>query len=288
MALSVYDDNEEVKSAFERAFARSGDLNARFVSVHLKTAESDLPEDLNGLNVALAFDTREGPIILYSAMTRAELAKDMRFNALLGRRGIGFRKTPFRIQAVVDLVDKLACDEKTEDLLAQKLVNGFIKPGLMSILRHALENAIGNESQDRIQMILKRARHEIGMTGPDETIIANILDRSEKPAEGMFPGQSFPGVFCDIEGTILLDGNQINHPLVDRLHDFEKEGQPVTLWTGGDVEELANRMILAELPWKVIPKQILAGSTVWTVFDDESYGDFVDKYNIQCEDFHRL
>jgi len=285
--MDIYDDNAPFKHSLKSAFAALGEPDVSLVNVNLKERESDMRIFHNGLNVALSLDPQKAPIILYSMMSRVSLSKEMRFHALMGTRHIGFMKVPFEVRKVIELASELKDDQKVEDMLAWKLLRGFKQEALMGTLRHDLGNAL-NVDEARIQEVLQTAREKAGMTGADEDIIAEIMNPDWKPEEGMFPGERFSGVYCDIEGVLILKGGQINNNVVEILRSYERDGQPITLWTGGDTEKLSIKMIVAGLPWKVIPKQIFSGSTVQTVFDDESYEAFTEKYGIQCEGFTQI
>ena len=157
----------------------------------------------------------------------------------------------------------------------------------MGTLRHDIRYAIG-AGGEKLQQFLEKARSKAGLTGTDDEIIFQIESWTVPEEEkGLFSGEYFPGVFCDIEGCLLRDDG-INEQLAEELKKLEEAGQPITLWTGGDIKVLGQRAQSAKLPWKVVSKWTLVDSRVETVFDDETKDEFTEKYRISFEHFSQV
>ncbi len=170
--------------------------------------------------------------------------------------------------------------------LAQRMLGVVQKQELMGILRHDLGNALRYDSA-RVQAILQRARDEARLTGTDEELIAVIENSQAEISEGLFPGEYFPGIFCDLEGCLLKDDG-VNEEVRSTLEAYEQKGQPITLWTGGDLKELSKKARMARLPWKMVSKRALVGSKVEIVLDDEPKENFLRKYRIECREFSQI
>jgi len=115
-------------------------------------------------------------------------------------------------------------------------------------------------------------------------IIYSLLKDKNIKEYKPFDGQTLPGTFVDIEGT-LITNEGLNEGLVDRLHTLPQES--VTIWTGGDVKKYAKVCQQHNLPWKILPKQIFGGVTVEHAIDDLNSTDLKQMYGFTCTDLQK-
>lgn len=142
--------------------------------------------------------------------------------------------------------------------------------------------------------VAEKARNELGWEGTTREIgeklreAAEELRKKERPMEDFVASESegyYPGVFCDVEGTLLdPETDCLNMELLKKLERISKE-KPVTIWTGGDFEEITKELVGRGINKIVISKNWLTGSKVETVIDDMNESDFEEVYGIQAENF---
>ncbi len=78
------------------------------------------------------------------------------------------------------------------------------------------------------------------------------------------------GVFCDVEGTLLIQG-ALNKPLANYLSCLHEKGVPVTIFTGGDIEKLTRELITRGFSEVLLPirkKDEFFGHCLEVLIDD--------------------
>ncbi len=120
----------------------------------------------------------------------------------------------------------------------------------------------------------------------DEGVIDFIYD-SLKNREEVRKGENLTGVYCDVEGTILVDGN-VNQKVVEQLSQYEAEGKQVTLWTDGDAGQLQALLQSKGVSYPVCQKADFAGSQVEIAIDDMDELAFTARTKIQALTFIRI
>lgn len=121
---------------------------------------------------------------------------------------------------------------------------------------------------------------------PDDEIIDFIYD-SLKNREEVRKGESLAGVYCDVEGTILVNGN-VNQEVVEQLSQYEADGKQVTLWTDGDTEQLKALLQSKGVSYPVCRKADFAGAQVEIAIDDMDELAFTARTKIQALTFIRI
>jgi hypothetical protein len=211
-----------------------------------------------------------------------------KFNAFMAKKGCGFLQLPFSSNQLFSKYNELLNSEKEEDLLAIEInrINSFETK--MAQIQHRSYRSVGVNS-DRDKEIVAKAifeSRELGLSGSDEEIINQIINFKHQPKNSIFAGKFFPGVFCDLEGTLLKDGI-VDRVILEFLRNFS-EKKPITLWTGGKVEELKKILISNHIPWKLISKYDLTGAEVEIAYDDEDFSVFFEKYAIKVRNFNKI
>jgi len=246
------------------------------ILVHAETASSRMR--LAGLDVALTKVNDGRPILVqtFLDLDRGMLIMDERYHALRGYPNVGFARLPASATELAGAIEKIANQTRPIDPLAIALLGVKDPEETLIILKHDLGHAEKPGDPAKIAEILVRAR-KAGLVDDDETtlkLIRMAITTSLQP----FAGQQFPDVFCDIEGTLLING-QLNDQVVAYLREQAKT-RPITLWTGGDVK--AYRQQLSKLlPWKVVSKWLFSGVSVETVVDDQSQDRLEETYGLK-------
>lgn len=256
-----------------------------------RPGHNDELSDFKGLDVALTLNPDKSPIIFCSFMPESYFtSKDFssRFHALMAKKRVAFMQIPFTPDMIVVKYKELIGDKKEEDLLAIEInrINQFeIK---ISTIRHDFGRYFKENSDYAKQMTSKAVTQarEVGLIGSEEEVIEQIMNFKHLPKNSVLAGKFFPGVFCDVEDT-LLQGNSINQTMFGLLKNFSEE-KPITLWTGGDIEKLGKILAQNGITWKLVSKYDLAGAEVEIAYDDEDFSVFFEKYGVKVKNFNKI
>jgi len=288
MSLEIIDDQgSPIVAALQRVLTTlkpDSSIDTYLININMKGSEEGHRVSRKGLDEALRLIPATKPVILFSIENEEHLMTDPRFRSLIGMKKVGFISALGIIPGVFKLYEQLAGDEKIEDTVAVKLGELDSKDQKMGFLRHDLKSYLDAQG---IARIAQRAREEIGLVGTDEEIAQQIRDYERPLTKGIFAGQRLPGIFCDVEDTLLVkDG--VNQKVLQILNEYADKGQPVTLWTGGDVEAIVKQLRKHGIVWKLVSKYDFEGATVETAIDNESQDDFEGKYRIKPEQFVQI
>ena len=80
-------------------------------------------------------------------------------------------------------------------------------------------------------------------------------------------GEKIQGVYCDIEGTLLING-ELNSACLRLLKQYESEGKVITLWTLGDTNKLSRQLENLSVHYPVKSKLDFAGAEGEIIIDD--------------------
>lgn len=258
------------------------------------TKSEQKKSDFAGLDLGLRIDRKEKPMIICSFMSEDFFLKEeilsSKFSALVAQKGVGFMRLPFSSTELHEKYVELVEDEKQEDLLAIEINNLVNFNNIISNIRHKIHYRLDNGSESDKKIIAEaivEARERLGLSGTDEGIIKQIVNFSSEE-QSPFIGKHFPGVFCDIENTLLING-EVNQGLLKKLRGLS-ETMPITLWTGAvlEIDSLKKKLIQEHITWKLVSKTLFSGAEVDIAFDDESYEDFFKKYNVKVKDFIKV
>jgi hypothetical protein len=103
-----------------------------------------------------------------------------------------------------------------------------------------------------------------------------------------------PGVFCDLEGTLIKRGH-LNFDVLEKLNNYElRNNKRITLWTGGDTreyEEILDKIGLNKKKlsnWPIKSKTAFMGKTVEIAIDDLPEEEIETSYGIRAKKFIRV
>lgn len=108
--------------------------------------------------------------------------------------------------------------------------------------------------------------------------------RKNMEREEIMKGESIQGVFCDIEGTLIING-EINKEILEKLNLYEKEGKMITLWTDGDKNELQKILDENSIKYLLQSKFDYAGAVAEIVIDDSDENTFNARTKIYAKEF---
>lgn len=125
----------------------------------------------------------------------------------------------------------------------------------------------------------------LGNATPKE--IFEFLESVSDSREEVMKGKRIAGVYCDVEGTILVN-EQLNQKVVTLLHEYEQQGKIVTIWTDGNIEELKQKLESFGVIYPVKSKFDHAGAIAEIVIDDQDEYTFGARTKISAEKFIKV
>lgn len=225
---------------------------------------------------------KERPIIFYSFDNQEQL--EMRghpASRLFYRSDVGFVKMPVQLEELKKLYDTLVSGKKIANPAAEAFFGIKVKQNFISILLHDFSH------KDLRPKVLEKAKKEFGFEGSEDEI-ANQLRFAQGEAADLaeveeWKGKTFPGVFCDIEGTLFFD-TKIKNEVLEMLKKYS-ETKPVTLWSGGDLEETKEKLIANGVVYPLVSKYAFKGCRVEIVIDDLPQAGFEERYKICSREY---
>lgn len=225
---------------------------------------------------------KERPVIFYSFDLQGRL--EMRghpASRLFYKKDVGFVKMPVELVELKKIYDILVSGKKIANPAAEALFGIKAKKNIISILLHDFSH------KNLRPKVLEKAKKEFGFTGSEDQV-EKSLRLAQGESAGMaenkeWKGKVFPGVFCDIEGTLLFI-NKIKSNVLEKLKKYSKT-KPVTLWSGGDLEEIKKKLVANGIVYPLVSKYAFEGSKVEVIIDDLAQDEFEKRYKISSEKY---
>jgi hypothetical protein len=144
------------------------------------------------------------------------------------------------------------------------------------------------EDQAKFQkcMNLVKDRFPSFVNATDTEIVKFLQSVSESRPEVM-KGQKISGVYCDVEGTLLID-EKINETVLMLLQKYETEGKTITIWTDGDIAEIEPKLRTLGVTYPIKSKFDHAGAIAEIAIDDQDEFTFGARTKISAEKFIRV
>lgn len=284
--MKIFADDEQGTETIDALVTSIRDSNAMVVFLERKTGYSNR-QDIAGLNDVLTHAPSGTPIIMLGWMspTMSHYANDPRWHAALGYPNVVFRRLPEGLNDLNNAFEEATGKNRPADPLAIALLTVKTTQTAARVLHHDLSYA--ERSSEGMAEWLERARKQFGEKTEVELIETVGRVRSEEATEGQLAGKAFPDTCVDVEGT-LFDYNGTFQPTVLENAIAQAHGQPITIWTDGDMN--ATRKILREhrVPYKLVSKQALAGATVDSVIDNLPEAEFREAYNVRYNHYTQV
>lgn len=245
-----------------------------------------------GLDFASDLETGGAPMIICSFLPENFFLRDpylsKKLFAILAKKKSSFLKLPFEPEDLYKKYIEILNQDREEDSLALDIGRIQAYNDVMGSIQHRIGRYFRDDSDYAKALIAKavaEARSKLNLAGSDEEIASQIRYFKHKGGDALFAGKFFPGVFCDIEGTLLING-EVNSRMLEKLQEFS-ETKPITLWTGNTVgiDEIRKILVSKGIHWKLVPKIEFRGAEVEMAFDDEEFDLFFEKYGIKVREF---
>lgn len=282
MRIIESEEGDQVVKSFERAlpfFGIKKDMPLILVNADIAIFESD--RRMHKIIDEIETGT-ERPIIFYSFDSQERLEiKGHPASRLFYRSDVGFVKMPVKLEEVKKLYDLLISGNKIANPAVEAFFYTQTKQNLINILLHDFSHGKFRPN------VLEKVKKEFGFIGDKEEVKSFLEGVSRDEQTGglakEWENKTFPGVFCDIEGTLFFE-NKIKKEVLDMLKKYAGT-RPVTLWTGGDLEETKKKLVANGIFYPLISKYPFKGCKVEVVIDDLSRGHFEEKYKICSREY---
>mgnify|MGYP001577192225 CR=1 FL=1 len=274
--LKVYDKEGPIKAAMERVMGvmLPDDANVVFASIeNFDDAKKDLEAGM--------------PVIFYGFDSEASVRYQGKPAVpWFYSKNAAYFRVPFELVEMVAMYKKIVAGEKIE--------NPAVKLAARFGYRHNLIGKILHDMHYKPEENLKLAKKEFGITGSIDEIRAKLNKLREASGEDVglakevVGDKMIPGVFCDVEGTLILnDRSKVNSDILSTLEQMKDK--PVTLWTGGDVKEVEKVLIGLKIrDFPVVGKNVFKGCEVEIVYDDLDEKEFQKQYGIKAKKYIRV
>lgn len=284
---------DSLKEGLEKNYASFADQNFCLVQLEQKQHQTDLRQQLVGLDIALGLvEQNRDPIIIFGFLS-PEMCIQQRpreWFALMGYPHVVYGRIPetLRPEGLQKAIDEVRAGVRQPDPLAIALLHTTQREDTIGILRHDLCHA--QRDENRMKQWEETARGIFGEKTRDELIaLVETIFPDRNIEKQPFAGRKFPDVCVDMEGT-LFDGDGNFRPEILSLAEEKANSGPITIWTGGNingalVRERKKRLYRESVCYKIIAKQTLSGAGVKVVIDDMPEWEFQATYSIRYEEY---
>lgn len=243
-----------------------------------------IADQLNEKLVAEIEETKERPMLICSLAMNKQAAEWNMIGRLLAEDDVCYTTLPFRISQGISLLNEVwegRPAQKTAEMLAYAAEAKKMRVGVL------LHDMHPGKSRDAIERAMRSAEKDFGFTGSADEVRMQLeaLRDSLKGAaiSSVSSGGVIPGVFCDVDGT-LLKGDELISGSLERLRQAAGK-RLIMLWTGGNLKEVKQRLMAVGIGYALMAKYDFAGCTVEMAIDDAPAAEIERIYGIKAEEF---
>ena len=242
-----------------------------------------------GYGITIAMNAlRKDPkakILLYGVLPMAYLRKQKpEIDIVLKHDNVRLMEIPFRFEDLGTVFQKskeLVAGGYTVSDEAGKYL-GTIFHDLRYVPNWDSAEAYGNT---KFQSIMEKVKDYFpGFTESTPEAIIEFLKSVSDARKEVMKGVKISGVYCDVEGTILVEG-QLIQKVVTKLEGYEQQGKTITLWSDGNIDELKQKLEALGIAYPLKSKFDHAGAIAEIVIDDQDEYTFGARTKISAEKF---
>lgn len=238
-----------------------------------------IPSDEKKIDEAFTINP-ENPLLLVGFDDKERMKDNLKLTAILARPRCAYVKLPCELEDLHEAVREVKAEPRKQMAIAlEKVAELEETKKQVGYIKHLNCYREGDAEQIR-----KLAEEMIGWVGTGEEIMKRLAEfRSEREMARHFSGATIPGVFCDVEGTLLDWNGNLNQEVVAILEKHEAEGKAVSLWSGGDPKEILQK--IKGVKWPFLSKYDFEGCTMEIVIDDVPSTKLEKDYGIQAKQY---
>ena len=245
-------------------------------------SDEECRSNRKGIGIALdllAADYKQ-PIIMLGWRPESGYAVTLEGNVLFSFPKVGYLQLPGDSNIWSEIYREVAVcrqNHKVANPLALPMLQLGDRVNGLGALKHDAKYVEGDPQSDRSQAWLSKARFLFG-NRPLEELVAAVNAAELETLPGRFQGQEFPGLFVDIEGTLVVDG-ALNVDVLEQIKAADAAQRPVTLWSGGDLAAMRKMVSGLGMRRLVVAKADFRGAKVEEAIDNEP----LDSYGIEAQ-----
>lgn len=294
--MEIIDDNDALKNGIER-YLSLVDMPPEtqgftFINVNVHEGRDDGLTDKFGTREALRRISLGEKVVLYGfesaqLLYSQDRSENTRFMKVMAQ------PTSLYIQVLRmrDELTKELAEPKFYHLAMDLIGDAVLSENVAGVLLHGL---VPETRSSRVS----DARRNLGLKGTDEEVIEELKRLRNNGARLVYSG-IIPGMFVDVEGTLMSKSERINDSVLERMIDYSRTG-PVTIWTGGnlkDIQELIGPLFTDACIKKgsrlytrtpIFNKNHFRGCTVELVLDNEEEETFFKGYEIKTQKYVKV
>lgn len=274
--IKVLESNDPIRMSLERALPVFLGKEANVVVANIEKLGEVKPELERGI-----------PVLFYGFESEVSLRRQGHTAVpFFYRKNTAYFQMPAELICMATAYRDILEGKKLENeavILVSKV--GYRK-NLVGILLHDIHpGKYGCEKR------LATAKREFGISGTIEEVrvqLEKLREHKAGPVKELIGDKIVSGVFCDVEGTLILDsleGEPVNQEVLKQLEKYAKT-KSVTLWTGGDLERIQKLLHAKNITqWPLVSKYDFDGCKVEIVIDDYEQKEFEERYKISSKKY---
>jgi len=231
-------------------------------------------------------------ILLYAMQSLSSFQKESpQINTLLAKKNVRFTQFPFSAETLVGLFTKESDIKVDEGELSKQRNEELVRE--IRMIRHIIGNSRGSEDlssypPDRLEQFLQRSKKAFpDLTDKTDKEVFDFMYSIEFEVPEKMKDQIIEGVYCDVEGTLMVNG-ELNNNVLNKLKEYEAQGKQITIWTDGDLEELTQKLRSLGVQYPIKSKFDFGGANAEIVIDNDDQNTFFAKTRIFPKEFIKV
>ena len=224
--------------------------------------------------------------ILLSALLPIEFIRKQRpeVDVLLKRATVRFMRSPCTLDEIINSWSNLS--EHVVDANALEAYNQRQIASILHILKVADPKQPKNDNEQAMvdRTVAEAKSFFPSLVSASDHEVIDFLFEASNGRPLVKKGEWLEGVFCDIDGTLIIDGN-INEKTLSLLKKYDSEGKQITLWTDGDVKVTESILTDRGISYPLVQKIDYAGAEVEIAIDDFDEFAFTARTKITARTF---
>ncbi len=234
----------------------------------------------------------EGGVVIICGFQRfSDFSDDRYIWGLLSNSRAGFLRLPFTSKELTQKVEELKQKNGAVDPVKNWIADTVVSTHTVGALLHALEEQkIGTDrAREAVNQVNELFQQTFDIEKQQLEARAFLQEKQKEiVAETKWNGVALPGVYCDVEGTLLDINTEVpNENILEKLK-LLSENQFVHVWTGGGpevVKKAGAALAKAGLQVPVLNKNDFRGARPELVIDDATPESIAEQYDIHPDKF---